>query len=347
MNLWRSTHFPSLALAILLSLSICSLAFGQGFDHTIPEGPKPWTAVPTDRSQDRFMFAVHSDLTGGERPRVFEVALAQLSLLQPEFLISVGDLIEGGTERDQLVARWREYDRRVESVGFPVIYVSGNQDIPNDTARALWAERYGPLYYHFRYKNVLFLVLNTEDEKAAGEASEMERSLTRKFGALSMDQIEYFEAAIDANRDARHVFLFAHKPVWDHPDGVASRLETALETLPFTAFNGHFHTYSHKESSGRDHIQLATTGGAQKPDTDAARDHVTLVTVTGDNVDIANLALSGIFDKSGRIPLGGDGICFSAARCGAPGFKPWIAGWLLAFLAAGLGVFWAFRFFRA
>jgi len=37
-------------------------------------------------------------LTGGERERIFEIAVAQLALLRPEFIINVGDLIEGGTE---------------------------------------------------------------------------------------------------------------------------------------------------------------------------------------------------------------------------------------------------------
>ncbi|MBT8048392.1 MAG: hypothetical protein HKN57_10395 [Xanthomonadales bacterium] len=44
--------------------------------------------------------------------------------------------------------------------------------------------------------------------------------------------------------------------------------------------------------------------------------HVTLVTVSESGVDIANLRLSGIFDKSGKIPAGGEGLCFEAAVCG-------------------------------
>ena len=39
-----------------------------------------------------------------------------------------------------------------------------------------------------------------------------------------------------------------------------------------------------------------------------------LVSATG--VDIANLRLSGIFDRSGNIPAGGEGLCFEAAVCG-------------------------------
>lgn len=45
--------------------------------------------------EDRFIFAIHGDLTGGERPRVFEIAMAKFNQLRPEFVISVSDLIEG------------------------------------------------------------------------------------------------------------------------------------------------------------------------------------------------------------------------------------------------------------
>ncbi len=47
-----------------------------------------------------------------------------------------------------------------------------------------------------------------------------------------------------------------------------------------------------------------------------AIDHVTLVTVSEDGVDIANLRMSGIFDKTGKIPLDGEELCFNIAECG-------------------------------
>jgi hypothetical protein len=46
-----------------------------------------------------------------------------------------------------------------------------------------------------------------------------------------------------------------------------------------------------------------------------AIDHVTLVTVSPDGVDIANIRMSGIFNKTGKIPLNGEDLCFSIADC--------------------------------
>ena len=64
--------------------------------------------------------------------------------------------------------------------------------------------------------------------------------------------------------------------------------------------------------------KIATTGGVQLPETGRSVDHVTLVTVDDDGVDIANLLLSGILDKTGRVPLNGDEVCFEVAVCGSP-----------------------------
>jgi hypothetical protein len=64
------------------------------------------------------------------------------------------------------------------------------------------------------------------------------------------------------------------------------------------------------ERLGRDYIRLATTGGEHFPDLPLSFDHVTLVTVDDEGVDIANLKMSGILDKTGHVPLDGDNVCF-------------------------------------
>ncbi|HEX3313323.1 MAG TPA: hypothetical protein VHR72_00475, partial [Gemmataceae bacterium] len=48
---------------------------------------------PDDKSE--FSFAVVSDRTGGHRANVFSQAIEKLNLMQPQFVVSVGDLIEG------------------------------------------------------------------------------------------------------------------------------------------------------------------------------------------------------------------------------------------------------------
>ena len=83
------------ACAMLL-LSGC--ASETGFEHGIPGSSRPWNSEGFDAATGKFTFAVFSDLNGGERERVFEIAVAQLSLLRPELILNVGDLIVGETD---------------------------------------------------------------------------------------------------------------------------------------------------------------------------------------------------------------------------------------------------------
>ena len=62
------------------------------------ESLNPWTNLNFNNDSDNFHFAITSDLTGGYREGVFEDAVRKINLVQPEFVITVGDLIEGYTE---------------------------------------------------------------------------------------------------------------------------------------------------------------------------------------------------------------------------------------------------------
>jgi predicted phosphodiesterase len=313
---------------------------GQEFQHQISGDLRPWTNEEFDSAENKFMFAVFSDLTGGERERVFEIAVAQLSLLRPELVINVGDLIQGdSTELLDLDEEWDSFDLRAERASAPVFYVGGNHDLTGSVLQGVWDERYGRRYYHFVYKNVLFLVLDTEDNtpertqeifeirteglevfKTQGEEAYAKTAYAslpeRTSGNITVEQSVYFRDAIAENSDVLWTFLFMHKGPWKR-DGELNfaAIEEALASRPYTVFHGHNHTYEHIERLGRDYIRLATTGGSQFLGTNRSMDHVTLVTVDDQGVDIANLLMSGILDKTGHVPLGGDDVCFELASC--------------------------------
>ena len=136
----------------------------ESFDHDITSVERPWTNAAFDGDADKFTFAVFGDLNGGERARVFDVAVEQLSLLRPDLIVSVGDLIDAATEDvAALSAEWDDFDDRAGEASAPVFRVGGNHDLTGQVLRDVWSARYGPHYYHFLYKNVLFLVLDTED----------------------------------------------------------------------------------------------------------------------------------------------------------------------------------------
>jgi len=310
------------------------------FRHDIRGEATPWTHSNFDDQAGKFTFALFSDLTGGEREGVYQVAIEQLRLLRPELIINVGDLIEGGTtNRDQLAREWESFDQRSRRAHAPVFYVGGNHDLTNPVMWEVWEARHGKRYYHFIYKDVLFLVMDTEDNPpefqeglaeirndamrviaeegwGAFEGTEYGKSTERQSGRISAAQAAYFKEVIKQNPQVRWTFMLMHKPAWERPaEENFSTIEAALTNRPYSVFYGHVHSYLHEQRHGRDYIRLATTGGIQNAKKDMAIDHVTLVTVSNEGVDIANLRLSGIFDKTGKIPLNGEELCFEITTC--------------------------------
>jgi predicted phosphodiesterase len=325
--------FPVVSLLVLAFFSCRQPPPPVYFQQTITDDPKPWTHENFDT--EKFTFAIFSDLTGGEREGVFEVAVAQLNLLRPDLILNVGDLIEGDHESlDELNQQWNFFDERAQKAKAPVFYVGGNHDLSGPEMWEAWDQRYGHRYYHFVYKNVLFLVLDTENnspermqeivrirtqgieiyQKAGPDAfskTEYARLPERISGNISKEQSAYFQKVIAEHPDVQWTFLFMHKPAWKKADERNfAAIEAVLADRPYTVFYGHTHIYNYQQRHGRDYINLATTGGIQFPDKGRSMDQVALVTVDEHGVDITNLLMAGILDKTGHVPLGGDSIDF-------------------------------------
>lgn len=307
------------------------------FEHEISDEQKPWSKTPKASLNNKFTFALFGDLTGGERPHVFDVAVAQLNLLNPDFIMNIGDLIDGDGDIKEINKQWDQFDQRANNAEAPIFYVGGNHDLTGVDLTGVWQNRYGPTYYHFLYQNCLFLVLNSEDysELRTAEITRirdeaMARVKVEGFGIfeeteyaklpelvsgnIGEEQANYFTSVIKAHQNVDHIFVFVHKAPWKN-DTEFKSIEEELKGKPYTVFNGHAHTYEHEHRNEMDYIRLATTGGVQFPENGPSFDHVMLVTVDEGEVKIANLKLSGILDKYGKIPLGGDSLCFEKAIC--------------------------------
>jgi metallophosphoesterase superfamily enzyme len=310
----------------------------QVFEHDFKDSAVPWSNTDFDNEEGKFTFAIFSDLTGGERDGVFDVAIEQLRLLRPELIVNVGDLIEGGDlDDEQLNQQWHTFEQRANRARARVFYTGGNHDLTGVELRQIWDERFGKKYYYFIYRNALFLVLDTEDNPPdfqryihkirleaievadtqgwdAFYATEYGQLEERKSGRISSEQASYFRQVIEKNPEVLWTFVLMHKPAWERPaEENFSIIEEALIDRPYTVFHGHVHAYQYELRHGRDYIRLGTTGGSHTAGKPMAIDHVSLVTVSEEGVDIANLRLSGIFDKTGKIPLNGEQICLE--RC--------------------------------
>ena len=299
----------SFVLLILVAIA-CQTEDNQKVQIVQMEEANPWTNLNWNNKSENFQFVIVTDRTGGERPGVFQQGLEKVNLLQPEFVMSVGDLIQGYTEDlEELNRQWDEFDNLVGQLEMPFFYVPGNHDITNKMMEELWMERYGRTYYHFVYQDVLFLCLNSE-EPILEEGATEEVYHTSDF-YLSDKQREYVKQTLEENKDVRWTFVFWHKPVWLYaesdnpmhqqliPKSGWPEIEQLLQSRKHTVFAGHIHRYVHKEKNNSDYITLATTGGgsALRGPVFGQFDHVLWVTMTDDGPVMANLLLEGIFDE--------------------------------------------------
>jgi hypothetical protein len=290
--------FAVLAVAVALSRSttVGQPVAGQPGGIVVQQGEKnPWTNLKPNDDPDQFQFAVVSDRTGGHRANVFSRAVYQVNLLQPTFVMSVGDLIEGyTTKQEKMAEEWDQFDGFVKKLEMPFFYAPGNHDIANKDMLAKWGERYGKRFYHFTYKNVLFLVVSSENPPDY-------------ISAVDPEQREYIRTTLAANRDVRWTFVFVHKPVWAAKDlaknGWAD-VEAALAGRKYTVFCGHVHRYQKFVRNGNNYYQLATTGGGSRlrGEQYGEFDHVAWVTMKKDAPLIANVMLDGIRPENLKLP---------------------------------------------
>ena len=139
----------------------------------------------------------------------------------------------------------------------PFFFLPGNHDLNSDATIKVWCERFGSErgYYHFVYKDVLFLMVNTEDPpKTVADLQRNSPELYQKIAAnypameelqhkenqtaedglkllelaepveewlgeinISDAQIAYFKEVLEANQDVRWTFCFTHAPPYFTP----------------------------------------------------------------------------------------------------------------------------------
>ncbi len=288
---------------------------------------RPWTHLDFTNDPDNFQFAVITDRTGGHRPGVFPAILKKVNLMQPEFVMSVGDYIEGYTrDENRLRNEWAEVDGMISVLDAPLFFVVGNHDVANEVMEDVWRERAAKTQYHFVYKNVLFLILNTEDPAypshevqdlyadamvfvengdlasaiKLGRENPLLANYVSESGKVMIgdSQADWAMSILDEYKDVRWTFVFLHRPLWTRPTPNFTRIEQALQGRGFTMMAGHVHNYTYEQRQGQDFISMGTNGGmwdtSPKP---GEMDHITWITMMDDGPMFANLVATGILAK--------------------------------------------------
>lgn len=282
----------------LIYLSVFLLLGNQIWAQDAPrievdlEGPVfPWNHLEVNNSPETFQFAIVTDRTGGLRPGIFPDAIQKLNLLQPEFVMSVGDLITGyTTDTTELERQWNEFTGFIDKLQMPFFYLPGNHDITNPLMAEIWKKKFGASYYSFLFQDVLFLCLNSEDQaRGAGK------------GTISQPQYEWVEQVLAEHSEVKWTLVFMHQPLWnqDNPEKWPE-VEQLLASRKHTVFVGHNHRYVRYERNNGKYFVLATTGGGtrMRGPRFGEFDHVVWVTMTDDGPIMANLTLDGIWDEA-------------------------------------------------
>ncbi len=284
---------PNSTKQIILLMLICITGFisstpAQEFPtpahYPLLEGRWPST------TGQKFSFAILGDKTSGGEGKwpIFDRAVDALNLLKPDFVITVGDQIPGHMQaRATWDAEWAEYLEHARRIEAPLFLIPGNHDIANFECYQFWKEDFGPTYYAFDYKGCFFLVLNTEEERFDGR------------GPVWNAMMAFAEAELARHQDARHTFVFLHKPMWDDPryEGDWKRLRNAFGSRPHTVVAGHEHYLMTERCDGNLYVIQNATGGG---------------------IDVSDVPEFGAFHGFGYVTVDGDEVTYAVVEPDGP-----------------------------
>jgi len=215
-------------------------------------------------------FAIIGDRTGGHQDSVYEKIVAEVAKAKPEFVITVGDHIEGYEQADtmKLAEEWEEIKAIFAQLTVPFHLAPGNHDITYDNALGTYERNAGKPYYSFDYKGMHFIVLDVSRWEATD--------------TLPSEQLDWLVRDLAGTRKARFTFVFFHKPFWTATvaEGKPDTLHSLFKAYGVDGvFNGHNHYYYSATYDGIRYTAVGSAGGETEPGPTDILYHWTLVTV--------------------------------------------------------------------
>lgn len=306
----RSATLASiLSLAALTVLPVRSPSQVTGHVHTNRSDAR---VLPLAREEGVFHFVIYGDRTGGPKEgiRVLEQAVADTKLLDPDLVMTVGDLVQGYNSLEPWLEEMREFKGVMDKLPCAWFPVAGNHDVywrgpkpPVGEHERDYETHFGPLWYWFEHKNAAFFVLYTDE----GDPKDGSKGIGQsRHQQMSPEQIAWLRAELAKVKDKRHVFVFCHHPRWIDSRYPENNWWKDVHTLLAAAgnvtavFGGHIHriVYTGKRD-GIEYHALATTGGHLNEENAPQLGyvhHLHVVTVREGGIQVATLPVGAVFD---------------------------------------------------
>ncbi|MBS4016021.1 MAG: metallophosphoesterase, partial [Candidatus Latescibacteria bacterium] len=224
-------------------------------------------------------FAIIGDRTGNAQPGIYEQVVSEIEALKPDFVLTVGDMIEGpASDTIEINERWQEYKSLISALSMPVYYTPGNNDIWDDVSHLFYIRYAGKPYYSFDIKGVHFISLDVSRYESSSE--------------IPAEQLQWLINDLNKNKKARHTIIFYHKPFW---------FDEILENQPDTlhsifvnhgvdaVFNGHFHKYFSEKIDDILYTAVGSSGGGAGIGLSGIQFHYTWVTIDKNGITITPL----------------------------------------------------------